>query len=102
MYGSCCCVNRVVSVEIGVVLASAVSDYLVPFLNMGSDVAVNPVRESSAVKAPTCSHSGNSSWLYNVAFVNTVKQLVTTTSRDGNRKSIGGINSAINRRITRP
>jgi len=60
------------------------------------------VRESSAVKAPTCNSSGNSSWLYNVAFVNTVKQLVTTTSRDGNRKSIGGIDSAVNRRITRP
>jgi len=90
------CVNRVVSVEIGVVLASAVSDYLVPFLNMGSDVAkatfYSTVRESSAVKAPTCSHSGNSSWWYNVAL----------PSRGGSRKSIGGINSAINRRITRP
>ena len=60
------------------------------------------VRESSAVKAPTCNSSGNSSWLYNVAFVNTVKQLVTTKSRDGSRKSIGGIDSAVNRRITRP
>jgi len=99
------CVNSLVSVKIGVVLASAVSDYLVAFVNMGCDAAkatfYSTVRESSAVQAPTCNSSGNSSWLYNVAFVNTVKQLVTTTSRDGNRKSIGGIDSAVNRRITR-
>ena len=97
-------VNSLVSVKIGVVLASAVSDYFVAFVIMGCDAAkatfYSTVRESSAVKAPMCHSSGNGSWLCNLAFVNTAKP--ATTSRDGNRKSIGGINSAINHRITRP